>query len=84
MTDDESKPGKELRQFRPENFIRRLQAEGFVQWDPITWIHPRDIPIFLAKRKINRWRRRRAMMMAQRAEAESRAQPDPEYLSRVY
>jgi hypothetical protein len=42
-----------------ENFIKRLQAQGFVRWDSCTWIHPKDIPWFTARVKINRSRRRR-------------------------
>jgi hypothetical protein len=69
MTDDEeNKAGEETKGFRPENFIRRLQAEGFVQWDRFTWIHPKDIPLFIVKGKIKRARRGRAMIMAQRAD----------------
>ena len=52
-----------------ENFIKRLESEGFVRWDSCTWIKPEDIPAFTAKGKINRSRRRRALLMAQRAEA---------------
>lgn len=66
MTDHEAqKSGEVPRRFRPEKFIRRLQAEGFVQWDRFTWIHPKDIPVFVAKGRIKRWRRRRAEFMAQ-------------------
>ena len=49
-----------------ENFIRRLQAQGFVQWDSFTWIHPKDIPWFTARIKINRFKRRRREFEEQR------------------
>ena len=67
--DEENKTGEAQKQFCPDNFIKRLQAEGFVRGDPVTWIKPEDIPVFVAKGKIKRSRKRRALLMAQRAEA---------------
>ncbi len=79
MTDDEeNKAGEEPKGFRPENFIRRLQAEGFIQWDPVTWIHPKDIPAFILKGKIKRAQRNRARIMAQRASTIANMKSDAE------
>lgn len=69
--EEDGKTSDAPRRFRPEYFIRRLQAQGFIRWGRATWIHPKDIPAFIVKAKINRWRKRRAMMMAQLAETES-------------
>ena len=66
---DEDKDPKAKKPVWVENFIKRLKAEGFVRWDRVTWIKPEDIPIFVAKGKINRARRRRSFVLAQRAEA---------------
>jgi hypothetical protein len=57
-----------------ENFIRRLQAQGFVQWDPCTWIHPKDIPWFTARLKITRSRRRRREFKEQLRERRGRCE----------
>ena len=67
--DEENNDRKAQRPVWVENFIKRLESEGFVRWDPVTWIKPEDIPVFVAKGKIKRSRRRRALLMAQRAEA---------------
>ena len=68
---EENKTGAGQKPAWVENFIKRLQAQGFVQWDPVTWIKPEDIPVWVAKGKINRSRRRRALLMGQRAEAKT-------------
>ena len=67
--DDDSNDHKAQKPIWLENFITGLQAQGFVRWGSCTWIKPEDIPVFIAKGKINRSRRRRALLMAQRAEA---------------
>jgi hypothetical protein len=68
---EENKDRKEQKPVWVQNYIKRLQAEGFVRWDSCTWIHPKDIPLFVAKGKINRARRRRALVLAQRAKAKT-------------
>jgi hypothetical protein len=79
MTDDEeNKAGEEPKRFRPENFIHRLQSEGFVQWNRFTWIHPKDISLFIVKGKIKRVRRNRDRIMAQCADVIANMKSDAE------
>ena len=67
--DEENNDRKAQKPVWVENFIKRLESEGFIRWDSCTWIKPEDIPVFIAKGKIKRSRKRRAILMAERAEA---------------
>ena len=70
--DEEHKTGKVQKQFCPKNFIKRLEAAGYVRWDSCTWIKPADIPIMAARRKIKRARRRCALRGMLLAEAKTK------------